>query len=114
MYEFEGKDFSTAPTSKKTQILDWIAPSRREKKIAGYSVDDYYRNQMQSASKSSVSEPRQPRAPKQVHLADHQFFPPELAVLQHKELLAFWRETNYKVPEIGFCCNNFMFTGVWE
>ena len=94
MYTFEGKDFSSV---KKEEIaLDWIAPARREKKIGGYSIDDYYRQQLYSSARSN--EPKQPRPPRQMNVADHQFFPPRLNELQRKELFYFWKEIGYKIP----------------
>ncbi len=96
MYQFEGKDFSNLKKEESTS-LDWIAPARREKKIGGYSIDDYYRQQMHGSSAKS-NEPKQPRPPRQIHVADHQFYPTRLAEIQKKELYHFWREIGYKIP----------------
>ncbi|KAI3631523.1 hypothetical protein MIR68_010406 [Amoeboaphelidium protococcarum] len=100
MYEFEGKDFSNTnqQKSKDTSAVGfgWIAPARRERKTAGYSIDEYYRQQMHANSKGA--EAKVPRPPKQIFIQDHQFYPQRLVELQKRELYAYWKEVNYKVP----------------
>lgn len=94
MYQFEGKDFSNV--KRGAMPLNWIAPARREKKVGGYSVDEYYRQQLSTSTRTN--EPKQPRPPRQLTIADFQFFPARLQELQRKELLYFWKEIDYKVP----------------
>lgn len=97
MYEFEGKDFSNVKKEGSYSDLGWIAPSRREKKTGGYSIDQYYKQQLQTGGRTA--EPKVPRPPKQLYIQDHQFYDPRLYQLQKKELYYFWKEINYKVPK---------------
>ena len=94
MYEFEGKDFSNMKKEAGTGSFDWIAPTRREKKVVGYSIDDYYKQQL-SNNTSKPNEPKVPRPPKQMFIQDHQFYPPRLSELQRRELYQHWKEVSY-------------------
>lgn len=99
-YEWNGNDY----TKKKTiQGQIWIEPSKRERKGIGaagegYNIDAYYSNALKTTRKAEVKQ-RAPRPPKQIHIQDHQFYPPRLTELQDKETAFFQKEQGYKVPE---------------
>ncbi len=90
-YEWNGENFA-----KKSNDggLNWINPSKRERKEQTYSIDNYYKDVLQS---KSTPQPKTPRAPKSVHIQDHQFFNPELKTLLEKEQLHYKKSINYKV-----------------
>ncbi|ORX54808.1 hypothetical protein BCR36DRAFT_282567, partial [Piromyces finnis] len=94
-YEWEGHDFST---KKKADIgLTWIQPAKRERK-ANYAVDDYYREALRVNNKSST--PKPPKPPKLHNTYDFQFYPKKLYKLYDKEIYAYRKSINYKVPLI--------------
>lgn len=96
-YEWNGEDFTK---KEKTNIgITWIQPRGRERKQQDYGVDNYYKGMLNPGSnKSAEQKPKAPRAPKQVHIQDFQFYPPKLAELQEKETAHFRKQIEYKVP----------------
>ncbi len=91
VYNWEGNDFS----ERKPIGQLWIEPSKRERK-ANYSIDNYYRDAMRVGPKPT--QPKAPRAPKQININDFQFYPPRLAELQERETAAYQRSIGYRVP----------------
>lgn len=101
-YEWNGEDF--AKIKKPTIGMAWINPAKRERKEAHYSIDKYYRGMLNPVSaKPAEQKPKAPKAPKQVNVADFQFYPPRLVELQEKETAYFRKQQGYKVPapEVG-------------
>ncbi|AMD20237.1 HDL507Cp [Eremothecium sinecaudum] len=99
-YDWNGTNFEKRKSNDKT--LDWINPSRRERRRdQTYSVDDYYKEIIGGASSKGstkgANQPRMPRPPKFVQVQDFQFPPPELSVLQEREQLSYKKKINYKV-----------------
>ncbi|KAI5811750.1 chromatin remodelling complex ATPase chain ISW1 [Peziza echinospora] len=95
-YEWNGEDF--AKIKKPAIGVSWINPAKRERKEAGYSIDGYYRGVLNPANKVVEQKPKAPKAPKQVNVADFQFYPPKLVELQEKETAYFRKQQGYKVP----------------
>ena len=95
-YEWNGQDF-TAKTKQEIGI-NWINPSKRERKEQSYSMDKYYRQALQTGGRTQDTKPKAPRAPKQIQIHDYQFFPPLLRDLQDRETAWFRKEIGYKVP----------------
>lgn len=94
-YEWNGETFQP----RKVEIgINWINPSKRERKEVGYSMDKYYRNALMTGNRQESKKERVPRAPKQVHIHDYQFFPPELQELQDKETAWYRKENNIQAP----------------
>ncbi|KAK9477069.1 SNF2 family N-terminal domain-containing protein [Lipomyces japonicus] len=94
-YEWNGEDFA-----KKKQggvAFNWINPAKRERKEQTYSVDKYYKGVLQTGGRTA-GPPKAPKAPKQVHIQDHQFYPARLIELQGKETAYFRKQQGYKVP----------------
>ncbi|ORX87384.1 hypothetical protein BCR32DRAFT_260626 [Anaeromyces robustus] len=95
-YEWEGHDFSA--NKKKADIgLTWIQPAKRERK-ANYAVDDYYREALRVNNKSNT--PKPPKPPKLHNTYDFQFYPKKLYKLYDKEIYAYRKSINYKVPVV--------------
>jgi len=95
-YEWNGVDFTDA---KKKEIgLNWINPTKRERKEQSYSMDQYYKDALKTGGPKPEAKPKVPRAPKQVNVHDWQFFPPGLQELQEKETNYYHKEIGYKVP----------------
>ncbi|KAI0473148.1 chromatin-remodeling complex ATPase-like protein [Xylariaceae sp. FL0804] len=93
-YEWNGENFG----GKKKEIgLNWINPAKRERKEQSYSVDKFYRQAIYGTSKPDPK-PKAPRAPKQIAIHDHQFYPPRLRDLQDRETAYYRKEIGYKVP----------------
>lgn len=86
IWNYDGTDYSQQDGQKQKKIgsnMFWIEPAKRERKVNGYAVDEYYRNALR------VSAPRKPGAPKpprQILVHDFQFFPTRLRELMEKEL----------------------------
>ncbi|KAJ7623380.1 SNF2 family N-terminal domain-containing protein [Roridomyces roridus] len=80
--QWEGEDFRTG---RKGANLNLFSLSKRERK-SNYSVDSYFKDAMRTGPVKTEKGPKLPRAPKQVQVQDFQFFPPELSVLQEREL----------------------------
>jgi SWI/SNF-related matrix-associated actin-dependent regulator of chromatin subfamily A member 5 len=92
-YEWNGEDF----TNRKKEIgINWINPTKRERKEQSYSMDKYYRQALATGGRTAETKPKVPRAPKQVPIHDWQFYPPELQELQDKETAFFHKEIGYK------------------
>ena len=94
-YEWNGENFSKA---KKEIGVNWINPSKRERKEQSYSMDKYYRQALSTGGRTADTRPKAPRAPKQVPVHDYQFFPPMLRELQDRETAWYRKEIGYKVP----------------
>ncbi|KAF2643616.1 hypothetical protein P280DRAFT_467614 [Massarina eburnea CBS 473.64] len=94
-YEWNGEKFEPR---KKDIGLNWINPSKRERKEIGYSMDKYYRQALMTGGRTESKQPRIPRAPKQVTIHDYQFFPEQLAELQDKETAWYRKENSIKAP----------------
>ncbi|KAG5356988.1 SWI/SNF-related matrix-associated actin-dependent regulator of chromatin subfamily A member 5 [Yarrowia sp. C11] len=97
-YEWNGEDFKKKDTSKTNKAFTWIAPNKRERK-ENYSIDSYYRemlNQGTAAGKNAA--PKAPKAPKQLNIQDHQFYPQRLIDIQEKETSYYRKQIGYKVP----------------
>ena len=94
-YEWNGEDF----TNRKKEIgINWINPTKRERKDPqSYSMDKYYRQALSTGGRTVETKPKVPRAPKQVHIHDWQFYPVALQELQEKETAFFHKELGYKV-----------------
>ena len=94
-YEWNGENFEAR---KKDIGLNWINPSKRERKEQVYSIDKYYRQALMTGGRTADPKPKVPRAPKQQPMHDYQFFNPVLADLQDKETAWFRKENNIKAP----------------
>lgn len=90
-YEWNGENFAKRSNDGG---LSWINPAKRERKEQAYSIDNYYKDILQS---KSTPQPKTPRAPKGVNMQDHQFFNPALKPLLEKEQLFYKKQINYKV-----------------
>ncbi|KAF7197693.1 ISWI chromatin-remodeling complex ATPase ISW2 [Pseudocercospora fuligena] len=94
-YEWNGESF----INRKKEIgLNWINPSKRERKEQSYSMDKYYRTALATGGPKPDPKPKVPRAPKQMSMHDYQFFSPRLGDLQEKETAYFRKENNLKAP----------------
>ena len=94
-YEWNGENF----VNRKKEIgLNWINPSKRERKEQSYSMDKYYRQALMTGGRTADPKPKVPRAPKQVPMHDYQFFPPRLGELQEKETAWYRRENGITAP----------------
>ncbi|EJT80191.1 ISWI chromatin-remodeling complex ATPase ISW2 [Gaeumannomyces tritici R3-111a-1] len=94
-YDWNGENFA----KKKDIGATWINPAKRERKEQTYSVDKYYRQAIYGHTGApKEAKPKAPRAPKQYHIQDYQFFPPELRDLQDRETAYYRKEIGYKVP----------------
>lgn len=65
-----------------------LSLSKRERK-SNYSVDNYFKDTLRAGSSKIEKAPKLPRAPKQIAIQDFQFFPPQLAALQERELAVY-------------------------
>ncbi|EDV20568.1 uncharacterized protein TRIADDRAFT_60972 [Trichoplax adhaerens] len=92
IFDFEGQDYREKQKSNLRSY--WIEPPKRERK-ANYAVDAYFREALRV---SEPKTPKAPRPPKQPNVQDFQFFPPRLFELLDKEIYAFRKSINYKVP----------------
>ncbi|TPX12220.1 uncharacterized protein E0L32_007106 [Thyridium curvatum] len=95
-YDWNGENFAA---KKKDIGMTWINPAKRERKEQTYSIDKYYRQAMYGSSGGPKEQkPKAPRAPKQIHIQDYQFYPPALRDLQDRETAYYRKEIGYKVP----------------
>ncbi|KAK3935900.1 ISWI chromatin-remodeling complex ATPase ISW2 [Diplogelasinospora grovesii] len=94
-YEWNGEDFAAR---KKDVGLNWINPTKRERKEQTYSIDKYYKQALHTSGRTADTKPKAPRAPKQVPVHDYQFYPPRLRDLQDRETAYYRKEIGYKVP----------------
>lgn len=94
-YEWNGEDFTK---KEKANIgIAWIHPQKRERKEQNYGIDQYYKGMLNPGAKNAAEQkPKPPRAPKQVHVADFQFYDPRLTELQEKETNYFRKQAGYK------------------
>lgn len=95
-YEWNGENFATA--AKKHIVQTWINPAKRERKEQSYGIDNYYRQVLTQNTKQAENKPKAPRAPKQVNVQEHQFYPARLGELQERETAYFRKQQAYKVP----------------
>ena len=95
-YEWNGEDYTK--NARKEIGINWINPSKRERKEQSYSMDKYYRQALSTGGRTADNKPKAPRAPKQVQIHDYQFFPAQLQDLQDRETAWFRKEIGYKVP----------------
>ena len=95
-YEWNGEDYTK--NARKEIGINWINPSKRERKEQSYSMDKYYRQALSTGGRTAETKPKAPRAPKQVQIHDYQFFPAQLQDLQDRETAWFRKEIGYKVP----------------
>ncbi|KAF2138477.1 uncharacterized protein K452DRAFT_321050 [Aplosporella prunicola CBS 121167] len=94
-YEWNGENF----VNKRKEIgINWINPSKRERKEQSYSMDKYYRQALMTGGRTADTKPKIPRAPKQISIHDYQFFNPRLGELQDKETAHYRKENNIKAP----------------
>lgn len=93
VYEWNGKNFQKKQFSKLGKgsglgvgAFTWIEPARRERK-GNYSVDQYYRDVLNTHGPSirQRAEHKGIKAPKHLNLYDHQFYPMELWALHDLE-----------------------------
>jgi len=94
-YEWNGENFEAR---KKDIGINWINPTKRERKEQSYSMDKYYRAALSTGGRTADPKPKVPRAPKQQAMHDYQFFNPRLSDLQDKETAWFRKENNIKAP----------------
>ncbi|KAF2482789.1 SNF2 family N-terminal domain-containing protein [Neohortaea acidophila] len=95
-YDWNGESFVNA--RKKEIGLNWINPSKRERKEQSYSMDKYYRTALSTGGPRPDPKPKVPRAPKQMAMHEYQFFSPRLGDLQEKETAWFRKEHGIKAP----------------
>ncbi|KAL7785538.1 SNF2 family N-terminal domain-containing protein [Trichoderma ceciliae] len=93
-YEWNGENFAN---TKKNIGINWINPTKRERREQSYSMDKYFRQAMYPNPKADAK-PKAPRAPKQVPVHDYQFYPTRLQDLQDRETAFYRKEIGYKVP----------------
>lgn len=96
-YEWNGQDFTKGKDNNSIG-MNWINPSKRERKEQSYSIDTYYKDALKTGGPKPEAKPKVPRAPKQVNVHDWQFYPPGLQELQEKETNYYHKEIGYKVP----------------
>lgn len=98
-YQWNGTDFKKNGTKKigSGSGFQFLSYGKRERKENYYNVDGYYRETLHPESKRST-EPKAPRAPKQIQLYDHQFASQELCVILAKEANWWKKQAGYKVP----------------
>jgi SWI/SNF-related matrix-associated actin-dependent regulator of chromatin subfamily A member 5 len=94
-YEWNGEKFLNP---KKDIGLNWIEPSKRERKEQSYSMDKYYRQALMTGGRTADPKPKTPRAPKQQAMHDYQFFDQRLGDLQEKETAWFRKENKIQAP----------------
>lgn len=95
-YEWNGENFAHI---KKPNIgATWINPAKRERKEQSYGIDNYYRQVLTAGKAQAEAKPKAPRAPKQVNVQEHQFYPARLVELQERETAYFRKQQGYKVP----------------
>ncbi|KAH3662274.1 hypothetical protein OGAPHI_005523 [Ogataea philodendri] len=88
-YEWNGQNFA----KRENSTLDlWVNPSRRHRKEHQYSVDNYYKDVLQNGRPSPY------KGPKQYHIQDFQFYPPQLKGLLEKEQLAYKKKIGFQAP----------------
>ncbi|KAH8826323.1 P-loop containing nucleoside triphosphate hydrolase protein [Flagelloscypha sp. PMI_526] len=92
--QWDGEDFRPG---KKGLNFNMLSLSKRERKT-NYSVDTYFKDTLRAGApgKNPLDKgPKIPKAPKQLQVQDFQFFPPELLVLQERELAVHKRVNGF-------------------
>ncbi|ODV97027.1 hypothetical protein PACTADRAFT_1610 [Pachysolen tannophilus NRRL Y-2460] len=99
VYEWNGKNFQKKETGGGIGniALTWINPAKRERK-ENYSVDNYYRDVLNTGGGRAAPKPSGPKPPKQLNLYDHQFYHHELYELYDLEKNYYKKLTDYQVP----------------
>ncbi|CAG8519866.1 14502_t:CDS:10 [Cetraspora pellucida] len=92
-YQWQGEDWSSKRKGQ-TSRFSWIEPPKRERK-ANYAVDSYYREALRLTAKPT--QPKVPRAPKQIVINEFQFYPPRLIELLKREMYHQQKIAGYKV-----------------
>ncbi|ODV63482.1 DNA translocase ASCRUDRAFT_73329 [Ascoidea rubescens DSM 1968] len=92
-YEWNGTNFAKKGNDKGFSV--WINPSKRERKEQTYSIDNYYKDVLQSTKVSNSI--KAPKAPKNFHIQDHQFYSSEFKTILEKEMYYYKKQINYKV-----------------
>lgn len=77
----------------------WIDLGKRQAKEVSYAVDQYFSNAMKGNQPPKDDKPKIPKAPKQIDLQPHQFYPPRLQELQEREMNMYRKENNLP-PEL--------------
>lgn len=97
-YQWNGQDFRDINKQKKDSF-QWISLAKRERK-ENYNVDGYYREVLsnKSGTPGSENKPVAPKAPKQLNIYDHQFFPSRLTELYDKETAYYRQQVKYVIP----------------
>ncbi|KAJ3294294.1 hypothetical protein HK104_003709 [Borealophlyctis nickersoniae] len=94
VYEWEGEDFRNRTSGGPGVGINWIGPSKRERKaVTNYSEQLYF-----SSLQGKTQKDKAPRPPKTQLIQDFQFFPKRLQDLQEKELLYYRKEIGHRVP----------------
>ncbi|KAJ1918184.1 chromatin remodeling complex Adenosinetriphosphatase [Mycoemilia scoparia] len=93
---WEGEDYSNKRPANVIN-LDWLQPDKRKRKV-NYAVDDYYREALRQGPSKSVAQ-KPPKPPKQIQAHDFQFYSPRLRELLDKEVLAYRKSIDYKIPK---------------
>ncbi|CAG8704829.1 16185_t:CDS:10 [Acaulospora morrowiae] len=92
-YQWQGEDWSNKRKDHSSRF-NWIEPPKRERKV-NYAVDSYYREALRVTAKPT--QPKTPRAPKQITINEFQFYPPRLIELLKKEMYYQQKLAGYKV-----------------
>ena len=96
VYEWNGENFKKKEPQTISSLNNlWLYPSKRERK-ENYSIDMYYKDVLNTGSKSVMK--NGPRAPKQLNIYDHQFYPPKLFELTELEKNYYKKQIGYEVP----------------
>ncbi|KAK0195387.1 SNF2 family N-terminal domain-containing protein [Armillaria mellea] len=82
--QWEGEDFRSG--QRKNLGLSLLSSLSKRERKSNYSVDNYFKDTLRAGPSKPDKGPKLPRAPKQIAIQDFQFFPPQLAELQEREL----------------------------
>ncbi|CAB4406668.1 unnamed protein product [Rhizophagus irregularis] len=94
-YQWQGEDWSNRQKKNELGRFNWIEPPKRERKV-NYAVDSYYREALRVTTKPTQAKP--PKAPKQITINEHQFYPPRLVELLKRDMYYQQKLAGYKVP----------------
>ncbi|CAG8446300.1 12534_t:CDS:10 [Funneliformis mosseae] len=94
-YQWQGEDWSNKQKKSDMGRFSWIEPPKRERKV-NYAVDSYYREALRVTTKPTQAKP--PKAPKQITINEHQFYPPRLVELLKRDMYYQQKLAGYKVP----------------
>lgn len=113
VYEWDGQKFQKRqPVVHRDSSglglgsMPWIGPARRERKRGNYSVDQYYREVLNTGRRSGQpggvpwDERRTIRQPKHLNLYDHQFYSTQLWLLHSLEM-CHYRKLVKQHPELA-------------